>query len=246
MQRRWTKQRQALAWIGCFAFSALASEANAEAAKAKTAAAEEKRHAVLVGSSSMHDVFGRIIAADLERMGYRVTRRGVASAGFSRPDFRDMKEFVAGMPIDTNTQAVFVYLGMNDVQGLWLRPSERKGSNNPWIKWSEDGWAEVYERRAKEFVESVCQRGVKRTIVLLPVDVTLPRMQKKLERVRSLQKKAAGSTSCGAAISTSGDVGRFRVNGKSMRRKDGIHMSTQGAQAVWDRIKAEAVRLIDF
>lgn len=186
----------------------------------------------------MNDAFGHIIAADLERNGYRVKRKGVAAAGFSRPDFRDMLDVVGDLP--SNADLALVYLGMNDAQAIWLRPREREGGAGAWIKWEDDDrWSRVYEQRARAFLEAICQRGVKRAAVLLPIDVMSPGMQKRLERIRALQQKAAASTSCSVAISTAGDVGKFRVDGEATRSQDGVHMSRKGAQLIWNRVKGQ-------
>jgi hypothetical protein len=65
----------------------------------------------VVGSSSVNQAFGRIIARELRGRGYRVRRKGVTSAGLARPDYRDMRTIVEELPIGEQTSAVFIYLG---------------------------------------------------------------------------------------------------------------------------------------
>jgi lysophospholipase L1-like esterase len=200
--------------------------------------------ALVLGSSSVNQAFGRLIARELERRGYRVTRKGVSAAGLARPDFRDMNQILEELPISGSTAAVFVYLGMNDAQALWLRPGEQLAFGRTYLPWSDERWQGLYTQRAQEFFERICERGAQRAIVLLPVDVKRERLQRRLHRIRELQALAAKSSSCGVALSTSGDLGRFESGGTSLRRPDGLHLSSRGAQAVWRRIQADALRLV--
>lgn len=206
--------------------------------------ARSKREAVLVGSSSINGALGRIIAADLDRRGYHVRRKGVASAGLARPDYRDMRRVMDELPIDGATAVVFVYLGMNDGQAIWLRPNEREGSER-WLHWNDRRWSEVYLRRTRELYASLCRRGARRAIVLLPVDVAAPRLERRMERIRALQRQAAQGLSCASVLSTSGDKGRFHVGGVATRLSDGVHMTHWGAQLLWQRIKQGAWRLVE-
>jgi hypothetical protein len=200
--------------------------------------------ALLVGSSSMGQSLGRIITRELEQRGYRVMRKGVTSAGLARPDYRDMNQIVEDLPISDDTAAVFVYLGMNDAQALWLEPSEQRAFGQRFLPWTDARWDTLYTRRARDFFERICERGAQRTIVLLPVDVRRARLQRRLERIRTLQAQAAWSSSCAVPLSTAGDIGRFEVSGVPMRLRDGVHMSYRGASAVWHRIRHQALSLV--
>ena len=81
-------------------------------------------------------------------------------------------------------------------------------------------------------------------LVLLPVDVTDDRLQRRLQRIRRLQARAAAATSCGTAIWTGGDAGRFDAAGLPRRRRDGFHMTRHGARLIWERIRVRALRSI--
>jgi hypothetical protein len=236
--------RAGLAAAACLVLAAGAADAQAEkpAPSESPSADAPSREALLVGSSSMNDSFGLLIAKDLEKKGFSVKRKGVAASGFSRPDYRDILEISKKLPVSPSTDLAVVYLGVNDAQALWLRPEERKGKQ-AWVKWEEDGWDDLYEKRARSFFQSLCERGAKKVIVLLPVDVMSPGMQRRLERIRNLQKKAAESATCASPVSTGGDVGNFSVNGQATRAKDGIHMSPKGAQVIWDRVKPQVLKL---
>jgi hypothetical protein len=200
--------------------------------------------AVLVGSSSFNQSFGRLIARELERRGYQVARKGVSGAGLARPDFRDMNQVLETLPIGHSTTAVFVYIGVNDAQAVWLHPHERAASGLTSVPFGAADWDTVYARRTREFLERICQRGARRAVVLLPVDVDRPDMQRRLERVRELQVQAAAGTSCAVVVSTAGDAGQFDAGGTPKRLPDGFHMSARGAQIVWSRIEPTVVQLL--
>jgi hypothetical protein len=204
-----------------------------------------KADAVLIGSSSFNQSFGRIIARELERRGYQVTRKGVSGAGLARPDFQDMHQVLEALPISVNTAAVFVYVGVNDAQAVWLHPHERDATGLASLAFGDAEWDAVYARRAREFLRRICERGARRAVVLLPVDVTSNELQRRLHHIRELQVDAAADTTCAVTVSTAGDAGQFEAAGVSKRMPDGYHMSAQGAQIVWQRIEAEVLRLLE-
>src|SRR5688572_25775562 len=88
----------ALTLSGWFASSA---ESSAEGQPASADA--RKTAAVLIGSSSFNQDFGHIIAGELARRGYAVTRKGVSGAGLARPDYRDMTQELEALPIGAQT-----------------------------------------------------------------------------------------------------------------------------------------------
>jgi hypothetical protein len=229
----------ALSFQLCLAAPAL-SAADDDAANAEPANGE----AVLVGSSSFNQSFGHLLARELEDRGYQVTRKGVSGAGLARPDFRDMSQVLEELPIGQSTAAVFVYLGVNDAQAVWLHPHERGPSGVSSVPFGAADWDAIYSRRTREFLERICQRGAQRVVVLLPVDVNRAGMQRRLERIREIQVQAASQTGCASAVETAGDAGQFEVAGVAKRLPDGYHMSSLGAQVVWQRIEAEVLRLL--
>jgi hypothetical protein len=224
---------------------AIAVSSLGHSAWADAAGPRGERGVILLGSSSVNQAFGHLIAEDLEGRGFRVTRKGVSAAGLARPDFRDINEIVQSVPINRNTAGVFIYLGVNDGQSLWLRPAERDASGKEFLDWNDPRWPSLYTSRTRQFVQSICRRGARKAIMVLPIDVERPRLQARLERVRRLQRQAALATTCGAALSTAGDAGRFEGAGESIRTNDGIHMTRGGAQRVWERIRTQALRLLE-
>ena len=195
----------------------------------------------MIGSSSVGQSLGRVIERELSERGYHVSRKGVSSAGLSRPDHRDMQRLVEDLPISRKTAAVFVYLGVNDAQALWLRPRERGPSGREYLPWSDERWSGLYAERARQLVERICQRGARHAFVVLPVDVKRERLQQRLDRIRKLQARAVARTSCGVALTTTGDERSFDAAESPLRRHDGFHLTARGAEVVWERIRAKTV-----
>ena len=227
------------------ALAMLAAPTAAYEAPATRAGRAERTEAWVIGSSSVHQAFGRLISRELSKLGYRVERKAFTSAGLARPDYRDMQRIVETLPIGEKTAAVVVYLGINDAQALWLRPRERTRSDREFLPWRHRRWSAVYRERARQLIERICQRGALRALMVLPVDVKRPRLQRRLRRIRALQEQAAQQTSCGVALPTAGDEARLVASKRTqIRRRDGFHMTAKGAQLVWDRIGGAARRAL--
>jgi hypothetical protein len=232
-------------WLSSFAaWACLIAPAESFAESRVTGGDLREPDAVLVGSSSFNQSFGHLLARELERRGYQVTRKGVSGAGLARPDYRDMNRVLESLPIGRNTAAVFVYLGVNDAQAVWLYPHERMAFGHTSVPFGAPDWDAVYARRTRNFLQRICDRGAQRAVVLLPVDVNRTALQHRLERIRELQVQAAEDTSCAVAVSTAGDEGHFEVEGTPTRLPDGFHMSSRGAKIVWDRIEPKVERLL--
>ena len=226
--------------------SAASADGLASAIDGPPADRSDLREAVLVGSSSFNQAFGVIIERQLERWGYQVTRKGVGGAGLARPDYRDMNQVLDALPISARTDAVFIYLGVNDAQPIWLYPRERGASSAAMLPFGTKTWEARYAQRTLGFYQRICQRGARRAIVLLPVDVTRSHLQQKLERIRDLQVQAAARSSCATVLSTSGDAGQFAVGGVAKRLPDGFHLSQFGASVVWDRLRGHVLGLLSL
>jgi hypothetical protein len=237
-----------LCWIAALSYYALwAAPSAAKGTDDLGAARGDRREAVMVGSSSFSQAFGAIIARQLERWGYRVTRKGVVGAGLARPDFHDMNRELDSLPISGKTAAVFVYLGVNDAQSLWLYPGERDTSTNAaMLPFGTPSWEARYAERALGFYERICQRGARRAIVLLPVDLNRSELERRMKRIRDLQVQAASRSSCATVLSTTGDAGHFVVGGVAKRLPDGFHLSPFGANVVWDRVQGLVLALLSL
>jgi hypothetical protein len=140
------------------------------------------------------------------------------------------------LPISPETAAVVLYVGVNDGQALWLYPDEEEEFGVRRLAWHDPRWDQLYTRRAVTLLRSICERGAQRAIVLLPIEIDKPSLERKMRRIRRLQELAAQETSCATAVSTEVDGGRFSRNGKALRRRDGVHMSMEGARVLWGRV----------
>ena len=215
---------------------------------AAQASAQSTNRMLLFGSSSVRGSFGRVITEELGRRGVAVVRRGYSAAGLARPDYRDLREVLRGLPLEGTVRMVMLYIGGNDAQGIWLRPDERHDdSPHPeWIWWNDDRWHSVYVGRAVALIQSLCARGMQHVIVLPPADVRSARLQSRLERVRHSLKRATEQTECGRFVSTAGDVRQLEtaeLAGEPLRTPDGVHMTTAGAIRIWNRVRDTVLAL---
>ena len=204
---------------------------------------------LLIGSSSMRGNLGRHLSSAFTRLGFETETFAVSASGVSRPDFFDWQAKVKELPIDSGTAAVLVYVGVNDPQGIWLHPHERAAlhAKDSWIRWQEQRWLTFYRDRMAAWIDSICDKGARRVIVLTPADVRWKGLQDRLRRVRRSQIIAARKSRCGRAVSTSGDMAFLREPeaAEPLRRMpDGYHLSTPGAEIVWQRIAPFLLRLV--
>lgn len=232
-------------WVGGLALCASLGVARGIGAESRALPADVRpMDAVLIGSSSFNQDFGRIIERELGHMGYRVTRKAVSGAGLARPDFHDMSRELDALPISSNTAAVFIYLGVNDAQAVWLHPHERGAGGLTSVPFGTEDWEAIYAQRTRDFFGRICERGARRAVVILPVDVNRPDLQQRLSRIRDVQERAASITTCAVTVQTAGDAGQFEQDGAPKRLLDGFHMSTLGARIVWERILPRVLSLL--
>ena len=193
---------------------------------------------------------GHHIAADLERHGLSVLRRGVGAAGLARPDFFDWVEEARTLKLPAGTHAALAYLGGNDAQGIWLRPAERPkkgGRRAQWVIWNDPRWQALYQGRVTRFVNALCDRGVRKVLWLTPVDVGNGWLQKRLKRIREAQARGVKKSRCGVTVATTGDLGQIaKTAGSSrpIREKDGVHLTRAGAEALWTRVAKRVLSLV--
>ncbi len=202
---------------------------------------------VVMGSSSVRGMMGRVFVNNLVRHGFVARRVGKSASGLSRLDYHDWIGQLDNLPIDKHTLAVIVYVGVNDPQGIWLRPNERNPPGNKWRHWNHSEWRSIYRGRVTELVNELCMRGVPDVIMLTPADVRWRSLQERLVRIRRMQIQGVRDSACGHAMSSSGDsLFLFEQDERirPRRLKDGYHMTQYGAQVVFDRIKPRLLRLL--
>lgn len=200
---------------------------------------------VILGSSSVNGSLGRMVEHELKERGYEVKRNGKSSSGFSRPDFYDWQAEAKKIKSLSSADAAVVYMGVNDGQSIWLRPSERtqKGPDGKWIYFNKSAdWKKAYSERVQTFVQGLCDRGMDKVVVLTPMDVVNKKLQRRLGTIRKLQAEAAKNTTCGTSVATDGDDWHIKNDKKlrkSWRSEDGSHATITGAKRIWKRIKTD-------
>jgi len=206
---------------------------------------------LVVGSSSIVGQLGMSVHHYLNSLGFDVVRRGKSASGLTRTDYFDWWKELDKLKVPKNTVGALVYMGVNDAQGIWLHPKEMKWAkrpSDPWIRWQQPGWSEIYRDRVTSFANALCNRGVGRVIFLLPVDVSQPRLNLRLSRVRKLQREGVERSSCGAAVSAAGDFALLQgfrgLRSQKRRAADGYHLSPFGAEIVWKRIRGHLLHLV--
>lgn len=208
---------------------------------------EARNEVIVIGSSSVRGMMGRVFVDNLVKLGFVAHRVGKSASGLARLDYHDWISQLAELPINDRTLAVMVYVGINDPQGIWLRPEERDVPGRKWKHWNDPAWSKVYRGRVTELINELCVRGVPEVIMLPPADVKWQSLQTRLVRIRRLQIAGARDGACGRVISTSGDsLFLFDVDEqiRPRRLKDGYHMTSFGAQVVFDRVKPPLLRLL--
>lgn len=222
---------------------------------------DARRQILVIGSSSIYGTLGAVIEADLAQGGDRVGRLGVSGTGLSRRDHYDWLDVARRLPVVERTQGVIVYLGVNDAQPLVdpgaarsSQPAKRKGGSKlrrsaptaaqGHVGWRAEGWQPAYEARVIEFVDVLCKRGAHRVVLLLPVDVRIPALERALRRVRTAQINAAVRSKCAVVVATAGDAPKFRSAKLRLRRPDGFHMTRSGAEVVWQRVRPSVLAAV--
>ncbi len=200
---------------------------------------------LIVGSSSVAGNLGRLMVRRLQEVGFEASRFGMSATGFSRPDYYDWMAALDKLPIDNHVAGVLVYMGVNDPQGIWLWPAERaamhRKGRDKWVRFHEPEWPGIYMKRVTALIDKICDRGARRVIIMPPADVRWLALDRRLRRVRRLQILGARASKCGAAVSPAGDqlylLDRAAERREPRRLKDGYHLSTHGAEVVWQRVR---------
>lgn len=209
----------------------------------------------VVGSSSIRFDLGKTIEIDLRERGFDVLRHGVSGTGLTRPERYDWFATSAWLPVSSRTLAVLIYLGVNDGQGVhevgreWIPGLGRPSGRGETVSWNDTRWSHAYMRRYVAFIDSFCRRGARDVFVLLPVDLKNRGLEEKMVRIRNLQMEAVRWSQCGRVLDTRGDAGHFLTTGAERaaprRKRDGFHMTTLGAQIVWERVRDRVVSVLD-
>lgn len=195
---------------------------------------------LVIGSSSVFGPFGRLLEERLEATGLRVRRRSQRSTGFARPDFFDWQRELERMRDLRTARGVVVMMGGNDTMALRLRRQEREPGEGTWVSWRDEArWRALYSQRVHTFVETICEAGVRRAIVVLPADGDREGWADRIGRVQEAMAEGVRGTRCGVVLDPRTDA-PVR-DGDTL---DGVHLSTRGARDVLSRIGPALVAAI--
>lgn len=219
-------------------------------ATAKPESGQKGLKIMLLGSSTFNGSLGHIMEKDLEAQGHDVRRLVQSATGFSRPDSFDWMKKIKRVKAIPDMDVVVVYLGGNDAQCFPLRKGERddlkkkkkkrRKKKATWLCMNHDQYGAVYKARVTRFLEKLCDMGVRKVVLLPPMDVVSKRFQRRLGKIRTYQLEAAAGVKCATGIKTGGDHWRFVKHPETRRKlraKDGVHSTRKGSQVVWKRIR---------
>lgn len=184
-------------------------------------------------------VFGDSLAVDLSKALERhyaedpniaVISQGVGSSGFVRDDFFDWNAAIGEQIAADSFDIAVVIIGINDRQPL----STPSGRAEPLT----DAWTTAYSARLSQFVTQLRNAGKPTIWVGLP-PMEAPTYGKAINQISEVQKLAVfsgGAEYLDIYERFIDEEGRYSANGPDlngnrvrMRRDDGIHFSTAGA-----------------
>ncbi|HEV7275678.1 MAG TPA: DUF459 domain-containing protein [Devosiaceae bacterium] len=184
-------------------------------------------------------VFGDSLAVDLSKALERhyaedpniaIISQGVGSSGFVRDDFFDWNEAIAEQIAADSFDIAVVIIGINDRQPL----STPSGRADPLT----DEWTAAYSARLSQFVTQLRNAGKPTIWVGLP-PMEAPSYGQAMNQISEVQKLAVfsgGAEYLDIYERFIDEEGRYSAHGPDlngnrvrMRRDDGIHFSTAGA-----------------
>lgn len=207
------------------------------------ASADDNR-VLLLGDSNMAGTFGKQLKAALEDEGFEVKRRAKCGSGLAYPGFFDWLEKAPALAERFDAGTVVLIFGGNDAQSL----KPRKG--DVWrrkIHWDDEHeWRDTYRDRIARLADRLAQSG-RKLVVLSPTNRRPKRASERMVRIMEEQRAAVADAPNAEWVNTfeasSDHDGRYLAHGladggrrKSFRRRDGIHLTAAGAQALVARL----------
>ncbi len=184
---------------------------------------------IMVAGDSFAVGVGMSLAQSLKGAGVTLDLRGKTSSGLNSPRFFDWNASLAKYLDESKPDVLVVMLGANDAH------------NGAGTK----AWAENFSSKASQFIDIAAQKGVFTYWVALP-PMKDPAFNAKAETANEAMRNACqASNSCAfiESIDVLGDeAGRFvrkkTLDGKlkSLRAKDGVHLTMNGYKALSDKI----------
>jgi uncharacterized protein len=197
---------------------------------------------MMVGDSVMGD-----IAFSMKRLAKKDTQWQVldyhkVSSGLSNQEYYNWPKVFEQLSNDFKPNYVVMFLGTNDAQGII---DNKKG-----YAFRNDSWANIYTQRMQKMLDIAKSHNIK------VIWIQLPRMQKtdfdsKIEYIESIQEKLITSQDNIPFVKVN-DVfapqGHYSPSIKlgtrslSLRAPDGIHLSSEGANQVADKVMSALLK----
>jgi hypothetical protein len=202
-----------------------------------------KLRVLILGDSMAATDFGKALERRLDAHPKVVAdRRGKSATGLARPDYFDWMKEGAARVKRHKPDLVVVVLGGNDGQDL-IDVDGRSGR----VVWPSEAWDEAYRGRTRAFVELLIADPARRLAWIELPAMALPSLEKKLERIRALQREVLAEFGVRATELSTRD-GFYDPDGKlrtevpgakrrrALRQDDGIHFSVAGAAWFAERV----------
>jgi hypothetical protein len=187
------------------------------------------------------------LASELEKFlaskpGLGFTSLGKVSSGLARPDFFDWDRNMENLARRYRPDAVVVMLGTNDNKHL----RQADGSQ---ITYGTAEWDRAYSAKVKHIVEIIRSHNATATVFWLGAPVMADEdLNRDLRHINNLLRKTMASLSdchyvdTWPVFATAGGGFAFSKpdveGGAALRARDGIHLTTAGAQALAGRCLA--------
>ncbi|MCI0570379.1 MAG: DUF459 domain-containing protein [Myxococcaceae bacterium] len=197
--------------------------------------ASPRSRVLLIGDSHIVSGLGPPLERLLGKGGVEVVgRRGKSSSGLARPDFFDWHAEARRLIATHHPDVVVLMMGGNDGQAL-----VGHGLKEP-VRWTTPEWTQEYRRRMRALLEMLTADG--RQVVWLELPhVTLPHLERKLVRIRQLQREVLTSVVNAHYVETLGlfhasdgtpllDIPGTRGRPAPLRMEDGIHLTLSGGR----------------
>lgn len=181
------------------------------------------------------------LASELEkslagRPGLGFTRLGKVSSGLARPDFFDWDRNMESLTSRFRPDAVVVMLGTNDNKPLRLADGTQ-------ISFGTPEWDRAYVAKVRHLVDIIRSHNASATVFWLGAPVMADaELSRDLKHINALLRKTMDSQADCHYVDTwplfAAPGGGFALSkpdvegGAALRARDGVHLTTAGAQAL--------------
>ncbi|MFP5240092.1 MAG: DUF459 domain-containing protein [Acidobacteriota bacterium] len=191
---------------------------------------------VVVGDSISISLGSELEKMVAEKPGLRFARLGKVSSGLARPDFFDWDRHMEDMARRHRPDAVVVMLGTNDNKHL-------RNPDGSQVTYRSPEWERGYAARVRRIIEICRTYNPDATVFWMGSPVTADGdLNRDLRHINALVRRTVSSQKDCYYVDTwslfSAQDGGFAFskpdveNGATLRARDGIHMTTAGAQAL--------------